>query len=199
MKRYFLLIVVLIYSITINAQKISFDRIEEDGVRHIGTEGKDIKIENATYKFSLTVFSSPNSKRYCLLISSIWNMDEGCILMIKLKNEEVIKLIANNINVGKVDWPKYDPIIGNSTSSGIMSTEKIDYYVSLYSLDNDLLDKINQEGIVKLRVAFKSKFFEKVWKKDELGKFLKQSQIKIEDQLKKAHISSSTISIEDGF
>ena len=119
--------------------------------------------------------------------------------MIKLKNEEVIKLIANNINVGKVDWPKYDPIIGNPTSSGIMSTEKIDYYVSLYSLDNDLLDKINKEGIVKLRVAFKSKFFEKVWKKDELGKFLKQSQIKIEDQLKKAHISSSTISIEDGF
>jgi hypothetical protein len=186
-----------IYSISAYAQKISFDKIENDGLRHIGTEGLDIKLEDATYKFSLTVFSSPSSKSYCLLISSIWNMEEGCVLMIKLKNEEVVKLVANNINIGKVDWPKYNPIIGNSTTSGIMSTEKVDYYVSLFSLENDLLKKINDQGILKMRIAFRNKFFEKNWRKDELGKYIKKCQIQIEERLQKPH--ASNISIEAGF
>lgn len=184
-------------AISVNAQKITFDSIEKDGTRHIATESLGLKIENGTYDFSLTVFSNPDSKVYALLISSIWMMKEDCVVMLKLGNEEIVKLTANNINVGKIDYPSYTPIIGNTSSSRIMSTQKVDYYVSLYTLEKELLNKINQNGIIKLRISFGDTFFEKSWKKDELGKHITSSYKKLEEQLQKPHISNK--SIEDDF
>jgi len=187
----------LIFSINIHSQKISFDRIEKNNIRHIGAEKLELKIDRATYDFSLTVFSGFNSKDYCLLISSLWKIEDNCVVMLKLGNEEIVKLVANNVNVGKLDYPTYNPIIGGSSISGIMSTQKVDYYVSIYSLDDDLLNKIEEYGIIKIRVAFFNKYYEKNWYTDKLGKFIKKSHKKLEEELKKPH--ALTKSIETGF
>lgn len=183
----------IVLSIKLHAQKIGFDRMESGGIRHAGTDGLEIKLGDATYNFSLTVFSGRFSKEYCLLISSIWKIDEKCVLMLKLGNDEVMKLEANNINVGQIDYPKYDPIIGSSATSGLLSTQKVNYYVSLYSLDSDLLRKIEKEGISKIRIAFDNTYFEKTWKKDSLGRYIKKCHDELEVQLSKPNSSLSRI------
>jgi hypothetical protein len=62
--------------------------------------------------------------------------------------------------------------------------------------DNELLNKIKQNWIIKIRIQFGNEFFEKKWKKDELGKFINKSQIKIEEQLNKLHSSTKSIELE---
>ncbi len=184
---------VTMFCISSEAQQITFDRIEKNETRHIGVGKMEIAIEGAKYDFSLTVFSNSDSKDYCLLISSFWKIEENCLVMLKLGNEDVVKLVANNINVGQVDYPTYSPIIGNSSASGVMSTQKVNYYVSLYSLEEDLLAKIAKNGIIKLRVAYGNSYFEKNWQKDRLGRFIKKCHEKLEKQLKETSIPKKSI------
>ena len=87
--------------------KVSFDRVEDGNVRHIGSRSLETKIENATYSFSLTVFSGPKSRYYCLLISSLWRINENNLVLLKIGNGETIKLESDNVNKGQVDWPSY--------------------------------------------------------------------------------------------
>jgi hypothetical protein len=198
MRKLITLLIVVLFSVSIHAQKISFDRIEKGGVRHIGTKRIVTKVEKATYNFSLTVFSSGlSSKDYCLLISSIWKIEKDCIVMVKLGNDETVKLIANNLNVGEIDWPTYNPIIGGKPFTGVLSTKKANYYVSLFSLENDLLEKIEKFGIEKIRISFGNTYFEKNWTNNRLGKYIKKCHEKLESQLQK-NINSMK-SIEDGF
>jgi len=183
--------------INTHSQEISFDRIEKGGIRHIGTESLEMDIDNATYNFSLTVFSGESSKDYCLLISSFSKIEENCIVMLKLSNDEIVKLTANNLNVGQVDYPKYSPIIGGTTASGILSTQKVDYYVSIFSLNDDLLNRIEEYGIIKIRVAYFGTYNERSWRKDRLGKYIKRCHLKLEEKLQKYHATIK--SIESGF
>jgi hypothetical protein len=189
----FMLAFVTMFCISSKAQQITFDRIEKNETRHIGVGKMEIAIEGAKYDFSLTVFSKSDSRDYCLLISSFWKIEENCLVMLKLGNEDVVKLVANNINVGQVDYPTYSPIIGNSSASGVMSTQKVNYYVSLYSLEEDLLTKIAKNGIIKLRVAYGNSYFEKNWQKDRLGRFIKKCHEKLEKQLKETSIPKKSI------
>ena len=126
---YFLLFILLSCSVP---RQVSWDRVENGNVRHIGTKSLEAKIGNATYNFSLTVFSGVSSKNYCLLISSLWRLDKDNIVLLKIGNGETIKLISNNINKGQVDWPSYSPIIGGNSYSGVLTTKKTDYYTSIY-------------------------------------------------------------------
>lgn len=166
-------------------------------MRHIGTKGMETKIDNATYSFSLTLFSGLHSKDYCLLISSIWRIENNSVVLIKLGNDEIIKLISDNTNVGKVDWPSYKPIIGGTSPSGVLTTEKVDYYTSIYSLNSEVLDKIEQYGIFKIRIQFGNTYKEESWNSDKLGKHIKNCHELIELQLQKS--PSTPKSIEDNF
>jgi hypothetical protein len=179
------------------AQKIAYDDIMNDGKRIIGTEGIDEKIQDASYTFRLSVQSFLDTKIFHLIVGSLWTMDNASIILIRLGNDEVVKLIPLNSNISQIDYPKFNPIVGSTGNTGLLSTQKVNYFVSVYNLDYDLLNRIKQFGIVKLRISFGNSFFEKNWKKDELGKFLKKCHIQLENQIKKPHISSK--SIEDDF
>jgi hypothetical protein len=157
----------------------------------------ETKIDNATYNFSLTVFSGLQSKDYCLLISSIWRIENNYVVLIKLGNDEIIKLLSDNSNVGKVDWPSYRPIIGGTSTSGVLTTEKADYYTSIYSLNLEVLDKIEQYGIFKIRIQFGNTYKEQSWNYDKLGKYIKNCHELIELQLQKSPATPK--SIEDNF
>lgn len=165
------------------AQKIKFDKIESDGYRHIGAGDKEESLEKATYKFSLTVFANRYRKSYYLLVSSLYTIDNDCIILLKLGNDEVSYLTINNVNHSQIDWPSAQPIIGSNGLSWAYGTQKADYYVGLFTLTDEVLQEIETYGIKKLRIKFYSKYFEKSWKKDKLGKYLKKCHDNIEKQL----------------
>ncbi len=177
--------------------KVIFDRVEEGGVRHIGSRALEAKIDNATYSFSLAVFSGPKSRYYCLLISSLWRIEENNLVLLKIGNGEIIKLISDNINKGQVDWPSYSPIIGGNSYSGVLTTKKTDYYVSIYSLDHNVLKKIEEHGVYKIRIEFANSYKEQIWKSDKLGKYLEKAHKLLESQLQR--LSNSGKSIEQDF
>ncbi len=192
MKRLFGISLLLFISCSVK-QKITWDKFKPNNVRHIGAESLKINIDNASYSFTLTVFSSPNSKNYGLLISSIWKIENNGVFLIKLGNQEIIKLIADNVNIGKVDYPSYMPLIGSVNNAGILATEKVDYYSSIYFLDNETLSKIEEYGIYKIRIHFIDNYKEQNWKKDILGNYIKRSHELLESQLQKPLLSSTSI------
>lgn len=196
MNNFLYLFFVLFFSCSVK-QKITWDKIKPGSVRHIGAESLKVNIDNATYSFTLTVFSGPSSKKYGLLISSIWKIDNDGIFLIKLGNNEVIKLIADNVNIGKIDYPAYIPILGSTSNSGLLTTEKVDYYSSIYNLDQESLTKIKEYGIYKIRIQFIDNYKEKSWKKDLLGNYIKKSYVLLENELLKPFQKSN--SIEKGF
>lgn len=187
---------VVLFSSCITA-KISWDRIEKENVRHIGTNGMTVVIGKATYHFNLTVFSKSQSNDYCLLISSISKIDSNCIVLLKLENEEVIKLQADNLHTGIIDWPTFFPIIGLNKPAGVIATKKVDYHTSIYSLTPELLDKIEKTGVLKIRIQYGENYNEKRWANDNLGVFLQQCHKLIESQLQKN--PSSLKAIEQNF
>jgi hypothetical protein len=197
MKRVALFLLLTVLSVSVHSQKISWDRIEGGGVRHIGAKGLGLKIDNASYQFFLTVFSGLYNQDYCLLISSVWHIQDNCVVLLKLGNDEIIKLVANNINKGEIDWPTYAPIIGGTKVSGVLTTQKVDYYSSIYSLDQESLNKIEKNGILKVRIQYGNTYKERSWNRDRLGKHIKYSHEQIELQLQK-HIVSPK-SIEENF
>ncbi len=175
------------------AQKVSFDRIESDGDRHIGCEGREESLDKAQYKFSLTVFANSYRKNYYLLVSTLYTIDNDCIILLKLGNDEVRYLTLNNVNHSLIDWPSAQPIIGSNGLSWAYGTQKADDYVGLFTLSENDLNDIETYGIKKIRIKFYSKYFEKSWKKDKLGKHLKKCHENIEKQLLKPIQSSKSI------
>lgn len=153
----------------------------------------DARIDKATYSFTLTVFSGQQLKYYCLLISSIWRIENNGIVLLKLGNEETIKLMADNTNVGQVDWPTYTPIVGTYKASGLLGTEKTDYYTSIYLLQDDVMKKIEMYGINKIRIQFGTTYNERFWRKDRIGKYIKHSHELLEQQLQRLPKKSNSI------
>ena len=194
--RRILYILFLILSSCSVPKQVSWDRVEEGNVRHIGSKSLETKIDNATYNFSLTVFSGAKSKYYCLLISSLWRIDNNNIVLLKIGNGEAIKLVSDNINKGEVDWPSYSPIIGGNSYSGVLTTKKADYYSSIYSLDDDVLRKIEQYGVYKIRIEFANTYKEQIWKNDKLGRYMKNAHELLESQLQRPNSSSKSIEQE---
>ena len=190
MKKIILFLIAAIFASVAFSQKVYFDRIESDGDRHIGAGKKEEKLNDAKYEFSLTVFANDYRKSYCLLVSSLYTIDNNCEILIRLGNDEVRYLPINNATHSQIDWPSAQPIYGSNGISWAYGTQKADYYVGLFSLDEDLLNEIETHGIKKLRIKFYGKYFEKTWKKDKLGKFIKKCHINIEKQLLQPHASS---------
>ena len=177
--------------------KITWDKIQKDDIRHIGTEGLDMKIDDAFYRFSLTSFSDSNYKEYFLLINSTSRIENKSVVLLKLGNDETIKLTSDTIKITKVDWPVYNPIVGGTRPYTLITKEKVDYYASIYLLKEDVLEKIEQHGILKIRIEYKDTYKEKSWNIDMLGIFIKDCHESIERKLRKS--PDTYKSIEDNF
>lgn len=186
---------ILLFSITVStaySQKVYFDRIERDGDRHIGAGKKEESLNDAKYNFSLTVFANTYEKQYYLLVSSLYTIDDDCVILLRLGNEDVKYLPINNANKSQIDWPSAQPIYGSNGVSWAYGTQKADYYVGLFYLSDSDLNDIETHGIKKIRIKFYGRYFEKSWKKDKMGKYLKKCHEKIEEQLLKPHESSKS-------
>lgn len=208
-------------SVSVQAQKISWDIIVENDVRYIGTESKKMKIDKTNYDFYLAVFSGSLSKEYSLIIGSIWEIEDSCVVMIELGDKEDVKLVATHVDVREINSPIYMPILGASpdlisgfdlitriepildqgnlpigSSDGgapvggapdraVTIIRELDYYTSYYSIDDELLAKIGKHGISKISIASGTTFKEKSWCRNKLGKYIKKSHKKLEEQMLK--------------
>ena len=176
--------------------KISSDLIGQNGIRRIITEPVDMQIGDASYKFNMILDLSVKSKKYYLGVASTSKMQENYVLLLKLGNNENVKLTASDVKVEKVNMPKDLTILGGK-QIGLSINRKIDYYSSLFDVDTKVLEGIKNHGIIKMRIEYMDTFFEQNWWSNELGKYITESRKMLDEQSKKPN--KATTPIEDGF
>lgn len=176
--------------------RIASDLIHQNGVRKIITEPVELEIGDASYEFYLTLNSHTRSKKYALGVGSTWKIQKNNILLLKLTNNETIKLTASSAAVEKVNMPKDITILGGK-QTGLSINRKVDYYSALFDIDANVLDDIAKQGIIKMRIEYDDTFFEQNWWSNELGKYITASRKTVDEQLKKPN--KATTPIEDGF
>lgn len=164
-----------------SAQKISVDRIENDGRHQIMTSSKDYSIDGAKYSISMKVYESSYRTDWCLLISSFYYIPSSAEVLLRLGNDELIYLQCNNVRVGQVTTPGYGIPIGSITY--ISPSKEVDYYSSIYELKPSDLDKIEEYGIKKIRISSGTSYRDKEFSSNTLGKFLKKCRRKIQERL----------------
>lgn len=176
--------------------KIASDLIGQNGMRKIITEPVEMEIGDASYKFHMTLNSSARSKKYYLGVGSTSKIQDKDILLLKLGNNETVKLSASAVTVEKVNMPKDITILGGK-QIGLSVNRNVDYYSALFDIDTKVLDGIKNHGIIKMRIEYMDTFFEQNWWSNELGTYLTDSRKTVDEQSKKQN--SATTPIEDGF
>ena len=176
--------------------KIGSDLIGQNGMRTIITEPVDMEIGEASYKFYMTLNMSARSRKYYLGVGSTSKIQENDILLLKLGNNETVKLTASAVTVEKVNMPKDLTILGGK-QIGLSINRKVDYYSALFDVDAKVLDEMKSHGIIKMRIEYKDTFFEQSWWSNELGKYITESLTILDEQSKKPNTASTPI--EDGF
>ena len=176
--------------------RIASDLIHQNGVRKIITEPIELEIGDASYEFNLTLNSHARSRKYALGVASTWKIQQNDILLLKLTNNETVKLTASAASSEKVNMPKDITILGGR-QTGLSVNRKVDYYTALFDIDTNVLDDIAKQGIIKMRIEYDDTFFEQNWWSNELGKYITESRKVLDEQSKKAN--KATTPIEDGF
>ena len=176
--------------------RIASDLIHQNGVRKIITEPIELEIGDASYEFNLTLNSHARSRKYALGVASTWKIQQNNILLLKLTNNETVKLTASAASSEKVNMPKDITILGGR-QTGLSVNRKVDYYTALFDIDANVLDDIAKQGIIKMRIEYDDTFFEQNWWSNELGKYITESRKVLDEQSKKAN--KATTPIEDGF
>lgn len=176
--------------------KIKSDLIGQNGIRRIITEPVDMQIGEASYKFNMILDLSVKSKKYYLGVASTSKMQENNVLLLKLGNNENVKLTASDVKVEKVNMPKDLTILGGK-QIGLSINRNVDYYSSLFDVDTKVLEGIKNHGIIKMRIEYMDTFFEQNWWSNELGKYITESRKMLDEQSKKPN--KATTPIEDGF
>ena len=170
-----------IVATSVYAQKISVDRIEEDGRHQIMTTSKEFSIDGAKYNFGMKIYEGIFSTDWCLLISSFNYISESTEVLLKLGNGELIYLPCNNVHTGNVTMPGYGVTIGNYTS--ISPSRSVEYYSSIYELTPEKIDKIAEYGIKKIRISTGTEYRDKEFSGNPLGKFLVKCRKSIQERL----------------
>ena len=170
------------------AQKITVDRIEDDGRRQVMCSSKDEKLDGVEYSFSVKAFEKYGIIDWCLLVSSFNYISDNAILLIKLGNNEVLEIPINNLNIGTVHMPSYSYTIGKIAYH--TPSNEAEYYSALFAPTELQWSNIEQYGIIKIRISSRSSYNEKVWKKDKLGKFIAKSRAKIVERLNTTRVNS---------
>ena len=180
------LLVILCFLCTVitYAQSISVDRIESDGRHQIMTSTKGFKIGGEKYEFGLKIYEDGHDIDWLLIVGSFNPIPDNTIILIKLYNEEIIELSANNVHTGDV-----------TTSSGyILNVGKVGYispstsstyYSSVYVITPEDLARIDDYGIEKIRIGTDLKFVDEKWLYNQLGKYLSKCRNKIMKRLEK--------------
>jgi len=190
MKRIILLCLSLM-CIIVHAQKISVDRIEDNGLHQIMTTSKKFSIDGVAFYVSMKIFEGYNKTDWCLLVSTRQSMAPSCEVIFKLGNYETLRLPCNNINVGKVSTPGYGIPIGSIIHNYPSGEE--DYYCALFELPQRFIDKIEEHGIIKIRISTGTEFLDKEYINNQLGSYLEKCRSVILKKMKNSSINKDVL------
>ena len=175
------------FSMFVHAQKISVDRIEENGLHQIMTTTKKFSVDGVTFEIGMKIYEGRYKTDWCLLVSTHHSMASSCEVVLKLGNCELLYLPCNNLNVGKVNTPGYGIPIGNITY--YHPSGEADYYCALFELSPDMIDKIEQHGIIKIRIFTGTEFLDRDYLKNQLGRYLEKCRSLIIKRMKESSIN----------
>lgn len=198
MKQLLIIFLCLIWGLSVDAQSISVDRIESDGRHQIMTSTKDYKIGGIKYSFGLKIYEDRYDIDWLLLVSSFNTIPDNTIILMKLKNGDIIELPVNNVHTGDVSLPGYVYNIGKIGYVSPSSSET--YYSSVYVISPADLIRIETHGIEIIRIGNNIQFVDKEWSNNSLGKYLTKCRKKILERLEKSkNKNKESRSFYDGF
>ena len=151
MKRLIVTAIAILLSFNSFAQLISVDRMEYDGRRQIMAEGIKMQFDGAEYDLTLKVYTDENSTDWLLLISSFYYIPDNAIVLMKLRNDEVMEFPINNLHIGSVTVPGYSTQIGSVITSS--PSRQQDYYSSVYVITPEDMNRIQSVGVKKIRIS----------------------------------------------
>lgn len=184
MKQLIFTFLCFISGLSISAQSISVDRIESDGKHQIMTSTKDYKIEGIKYSIGLKIYEDRYDIDWLLLVSSFNPIPDNTVILLKLRDGQVIELPVNNVHIGDVTSPSY--VLNIGSVGYVTPSTSAKYYSSVYVISPADLIRIENHGIEKIRIGNNIQFVDKEWSDNSLGKYLTKCRKKILERLEKS-------------
>lgn len=152
---------------------INLDRMENGGSRRqVMSDGYECQLDGVDYSFTIKVFEYEYYKDWILLVSSFSQIPNDAKLLIKLKNDEVITLNVDNVNVGDVD-----------VSAIYGYYKKADHYAAVFPIYSSHFDKIAEFGIKKVRISTPYSYRDKDFLFNLLGNHITTAKKHIDKRL----------------
>ena len=146
-------------------------------------DGIKLSLNGAEYSITLKVYTDYYSDDWLLLVSSFYYIPENAILLLKLRNDEVMEFPINNLHVGSVTVPGYSTQVGSIITS--TPSREQDYYSSVFTPEE--MDKIQTIGVKKMRISSNAyhEYRENSVGVQRLGGYIKSARRAIERRMSK--------------
>ena len=194
MKKMLLSLLITLLTMPISAQKIAYDKVEDNGLRLISSESETFRSFSDKVVLSLAVSATVKDENVDYFIDVTLKSSEpisapaNARMLIKTQKGTVLNLegFSNQTvadNIGDVQ----------SISGIIVKTFTI---LLPYKISEEDINTLRAEGVAKIRIELDgNKPYEKSWKKDKIGSFLGKAF----DLLKNVAATDKRGSFEDGF
>lgn len=194
MKKMFLIVLTALVSLAATAQKISYDKIEADGLRLIGCSSETFRSFSDKVVLSLS------------MSSAIKDGDITYFLDASLQSSKPITAPANArmlVKTQKGNVLTLEGFSGQPTEDTLGEVKSVGgaiiktFTINLpYKVSSDDINLLSTEGVAKIRIELDGdQPYEKEWKKDKIGSFLAK-EFKL---LEEASGKDKRGSFEDGF
>jgi len=148
------------------------------------TSTKDYKIEGIKYSIGLKIYEDRYDIDWLLLVSSFNPIPDNTVILLKLRDGQVIELPVNNVHIGDVTSPSY--VLNIGSVGYVTPSTSAKYYSSVYVISPADLIRIENHGIEKIRIGNNIQFVDKEWSDNSLGKYLTKCRKKILERLEKS-------------
>ena len=199
MKKFISIILLFIISVALYAQVITGDYVIPNGLRSISTTGIIVDIGGSKYTFSLNAATGEGGEIWGLTVGSDIFIAENAELLMKLDNDEVIHLHADQVNVSALTTPEHYTTyhIGGISETYVEPGRERDYYVSIFRLSEDQVSLLKDHAIKKLRISQGQSYLEKSSGLKKLSRWLSKSYALIRERRQTSFGGKN--SITDGF
>lgn len=184
MKKIFVLFICML-ALSAKAQKVDIDRIESDGRHQIMTTSRDFYVDDVEYRFTMKIYESSKGVDWHLLISSFSYIPSSVEVLLKLGNGELMQLPCSNVITGSVTKPGHATTFFHSVFgfTEVYPSKEKTYYSSIYDFTPEMMDKIAEFGIKKIRISTGVKYRDEVFRGNPLGKFIVRCRKNIQERL----------------
>lgn len=194
MKKMFLIVLATIAVITASAQKISYDKVEADGLRLIGCSSETFRSFSDKVVLSLSMSAAIKDGDVTYFLDA--SLQSSNPITAPANARMLIKTQKGNVLTleGFSSQPTEDTLGHVQSVSGIVVKT---FTINLpYKVSTEDINLLTTEGIAKIRIELDGdKPYEKEWKKDKIGSFLAKEFKLLEESAGKDKRGS----FEDGF